>query len=205
MNSEGFQGTPLPPEIPTAKNPPDGAIVDYYLKSAPSDGVTIEILDSANRLVSRIASTDKDPPPNRRELTVSDVWISTPAKPGVRQGMNRFVWDLRYPLGPQVLPGAYQVRLTIAGKTWTQPLLVALDPRSTATPEDLASQLDLGLKASQEIARARRLPPTAETQRVIADLTAVLDVVNSADRRPPQPAYELFEQAKIALDAIPAR
>ncbi|MDP8979512.1 MAG: hypothetical protein M3O35_02855 [Acidobacteriota bacterium] len=229
MNSEGFQGTPLPPEIPTAKNPPDGAIVDYYLKSAPSDAVTIEILDSANQLVRRIASTDKDPPPSRRELTVSDVWIPPAPRVGAKQGMNRFVWDLRYALsaegenepgsararGPQVLPGNYQVRLTVSGKAYTQPLVVSLDPRSTATPEDLASQLELGLKATQEIARAgvllrsvrARQAPKIETAitAVIADFAAVLGVVDSSDRRPPMQAYDLFEQARIALEALSAR
>ena len=138
--------------------------------------------------------------------------------------MNRFVWDLRYGLaaegdarGPQVLPGTYQVRLTVSGKAYTQPVVVSLDPRSTATPADLASQLELGLKAAQEITRAgallrsvrARQPRDAETQKietaitaVIADFTAVLDVVDSADRRPPMQAYELFEQARVALDAL---
>ena len=234
LNSEGFQGTPLPPEIPTAKNPPDGAIVDYYLKSAPGEAVTLEILDITNQVVRRFASTDKEPPPRRRELTIADIWINPAPKLGTRQGMNRFVWDLRYALsaegesepgsgrarGPQVLPGSYQLRLTVSGKTYTQSLSVLLDPRSTATPADLASQLELGLKATQEIARAgvllrsvrARQPRDAESQKietaitaVIAEFTAVLGVVDSADRRPPMQAYELFEQARVALDALSAR
>ena len=72
--------------------------------------------------------------------------------------MNRFVWDLRYappgaedpendfgrPVnGPQVLPGTYTVRLTVGGRSYTQPLKVTLDPRSTATPAELQKQFDL--------------------------------------------------------------
>ena len=71
--------------------------------------------------------------------------------------MNRFAWDLRYAPpgaeggaaeGPQVLPGTYTARLTVAGRNYTQPLKVTLDPRSTATPEDLSKQLELGLSAA---------------------------------------------------------
>ncbi len=84
--------------------------------------------------------------------------------------MNRFAWDLRYAppggdaagdseftrpaQGPQVIPGAYQVRLTAGGRSYTQPLTVMLDPRSTATPADLSKQLELSLACMREMARA---------------------------------------------------
>jgi hypothetical protein len=83
--------------------------------------------------------------------------------------MNRFVWDLRYPTasgatgdpenaqaarGPQALPGTYQVRVTVAGQHFTQPLKIVLDPRSTATPSDLARQFDLAMRIAKEFGRA---------------------------------------------------
>jgi len=83
--------------------------------------------------------------------------------------MNRFVWDLRYATasgatgdpenaqgarGPQALPGAYQVRLSVAGQNFTQPLKIVLDPRSAATPSDLANQIDLAMKTAMELGRA---------------------------------------------------
>src|SRR5262249_27752440 len=51
--------TPLPPEEPAGKNPPDGAIIDYYLSSEPSDPVVLEVFDSANNPVVRYSSADK--------------------------------------------------------------------------------------------------------------------------------------------------
>ena len=168
LNPEGFQGTPLPPEIPKAQNPPDGAIIDYYVKSAPSGEVTLEILDSKNQLVRRYSSNDH-PTARRGRQAIADIWIVPPPTLTTRAGMNRFVWDLRYSAasggtgdpesgqaarGPQALPGTYQVRLTVAGQRFTQPLKVALDPRSTATPADLAKQFDLAMKTSRQLRSA---------------------------------------------------
>src|SRR5258708_5245800 len=169
MNSEGFQGTPLPPEIPTAKNPPDGAIIDYYLKAASTSEVTLEILDSANQVVRRFSTSDR-PNVRQRRQAIADIWIIPPATLSAHQGLNRFVWDLRWkmgevgenefgqsPRGPQVLPGMYQVRLTAGGQRYTQPLKVALDPRSSATPVDLAKQFDLARKVSRLSAQSSQL------------------------------------------------
>jgi hypothetical protein len=148
-SSEGFQGTPLPPEIPKAANPPEGAILDYYLAAA-QDQVTLEILDGNNQTVRRYSSADQAPAPPRPR-PIADVWIPAALRLTGRAGMNRFVWDLRYACGtatgPQVLPGMYQVRLTVGGRAYSQPVRVVPDPRSAASPADLASRLDLGLKA----------------------------------------------------------
>src|SRR5260370_13165289 len=80
-----------------------------------------------------------------------------PAEPS----LNLFAWDLRYetptkipaaiysngtPIGPLVLPGKYQVRLTVDGKSSTAPLEVKLDPRVKASEEDLRKQFELMLK-----------------------------------------------------------
>ena len=168
MNRESFQSTPLPPEIPKAQNPPDGAMIDYFLKSAPAGEVTLEILDAKNVLVNRYSSNDR-PTIRRGRQAIADIWLVPPQSLTARAGMNRFVWDLRYATasgatgdpenaqaarGPQVLPGDYQVRVTIAGRSFTQPLKVVLDPRSTATPADLAKQFELATKAGSELKRA---------------------------------------------------
>ena len=50
--------TPLPPETPAGQNPPDGAIIDYYLPHIASGAVTLDISDSAGKLVRHYASTD---------------------------------------------------------------------------------------------------------------------------------------------------
>ncbi|HLK22151.1 MAG TPA: hypothetical protein VKT81_24555 [Bryobacteraceae bacterium] len=171
MNRESFQGTPLPPEIPKAPNPPDGAVLDYYLQSEASE-VTLEILDSQNQIVRRFSSNDPAKAPRTRQA-IADIWIVPPPHLSTRAGMNRFVWDLRYSIaaaageaddengmaaqGPQVLPGMYQVRLNVAGQQYTQPLKVVLDPRSSGTPSDLSAQLELSLKVARQIAKCVQL------------------------------------------------
>jgi hypothetical protein len=186
MNSEGFQGTPFPPEIPKAPNPPDGAVVDYYLKSAASGEVTLEILDAKGELMRRYSSKDRSSGAARRRQAIADIWITPPIHLTARAGLNRFVWDLRCAVetagaaendfgqavrGPQVIPGDYQVRLTVGGQQYTQPMKVVLDPRSPATPTDLARQFELGMKATSEIAKDGQL--TRELAALRARITEI--------------------------------
>jgi photosystem II stability/assembly factor-like uncharacterized protein len=98
------QETPLPPEEPTAKNPPDGAIIDYYLKSVPSNPLTLEIHDAQGKVVRRFTSLV--PPVDSTPKNVPDYWFSPPAHLSKDAGLNRFVWDLRYD-PPQALNFGY--------------------------------------------------------------------------------------------------
>jgi len=86
-----------------------------------------------------------------------------------------------------VLPGTYQVRLTVGGKTYTQPLVVKMDPRSTATPAELTKQFELSMQCWNKIEPARAAGNTDQ----VAQLTTGLDVAQSADRMPPDTAYAL--------------
>jgi len=152
--------TPLPPDEPMGQNPPDGAVIDYALRSA-AKVVTLEVLDAAGRLVRRYASDDV-PPPVESGLRVPHYWIRPPRVLSTAAGMHRFVWDLRapepaalsheYPIaaipydtprapeGAAALPGDYTVRLTVDGKTLEQPLKVRMDPRVTTSAEELRLQ-----------------------------------------------------------------
>src|SRR5262249_15699813 len=87
--------TPLPPEEPAGQNPPDGAIVDYFLKSAGP--VILEVLDGQGQRVRRFASTDVPEPVDPGELPIPTYWIRPPRVLPGEAGMHRFVWDLRYP------------------------------------------------------------------------------------------------------------
>lgn len=158
VDNDSFLGTPLPPEEPQAKNPPDGAIFDYFL-NADSGDITLEVFDSANQLVRRYRSSEK-PPAKRKPLPIAERWFPAPQLLEASRGMHRFVWDLRWsasgengdedldesaaPKGPRVIPGTYTVKLTVNGETTTRKLTVTMDPRSTATPAVLAEQLRLG-------------------------------------------------------------
>ncbi len=96
--------TPLPPEYPAGQNPPDGAIFDYYLKSAPAGEITLSIFDHDKNLVRKYSSVA--PAADTRPLNVPDYWFAPPATLPKSAGTNRFVWDLRYS-PPNVLPYGY--------------------------------------------------------------------------------------------------
>jgi photosystem II stability/assembly factor-like uncharacterized protein len=177
--------TPLSAETPAGENPPDGAVIDYYLKSPPAKEITLEIRDARGAVVRRYSSTP--PPPDDRPRNVPDLWFAPPAVLTTKAGVNRFVWDLRYadpptlpynfygaridyveytlpvhavagltprqqPQGALVAPGTYEVVLTVAGKTYRQPLVVEPDPRARATPADLEAQFALAKKVSDMMA-----------------------------------------------------
>jgi photosystem II stability/assembly factor-like uncharacterized protein len=98
------EDTPLPPETPAGKNPPDGAIIDYYLKSAPSGEIKMAIYDAQNNLVREYSSIA--PPQDKTPKNAPDYWFRKPAALPKNAGHNRFVWDLRYPY-PKTLNYSY--------------------------------------------------------------------------------------------------
>jgi photosystem II stability/assembly factor-like uncharacterized protein len=184
IDNDTFVGTPLPPEEPTAENPPEGAVIDYFLKSASSN-VTLEVFDAGQNLVRRFSS--EDPSPTKHgPLPVAERWFPKPDILGKTLGMHRFVWnltwgssggsiadedtDLRNPSGPKVIPGTYRVRLTVDGHSQTQTLDVIMDPRSSATAEVLAQQFQLGQRIFDETILARRaLAEISSIQKQLAE------------------------------------
>jgi photosystem II stability/assembly factor-like uncharacterized protein len=159
--------TPFPPEMPAGENPPMGAVIDYCLNSAPTGDITLAIYDGTGSLVRQFSSApipaSTEPPPN-----VPDYWLERLTPLEKSPGMHRFVWDLRYPSpeslrhsypisalygatpadprGPLVVPGKYEVRLTVNGQTYRQPLEVRLDPRVATTQDDLVQEFQLDQK-----------------------------------------------------------
>jgi photosystem II stability/assembly factor-like uncharacterized protein len=147
------------------ENPPAGAIIYYYLKSAPQGEVSIEILDEAGKPVRKYSSLK-----TQRVSQVQEIDAPPPHKEiEPTAGLNRFVWDLHYEPTPQVpnyslfeyargetgplaLPGKYQVKLTVAGKTYTQPLELRLDPRVKVSREDLKKQFTLLERIHKDLA-----------------------------------------------------
>ncbi len=149
--------TPLPPEVPHALNPPEGAILDYYLPAKPSVDIKIEIYDAQNKLVRTLSS--RPPPPFAEPLPpVPAYWLRPPYALTTEVGANRTNWDLRYddppalshnigqvmaavyrdtpytPRGAIALPGVYTLKLMVDGKTSTQKLTVHEDPRIGESP-----------------------------------------------------------------------
>jgi photosystem II stability/assembly factor-like uncharacterized protein len=156
--------TPLPLDEPRAFNPPAGAILDYELPAGTRGPVLLEIADAQGKVVRGFRS-DKTPERSESGRYFAADWVQ-PLRPlPAAAGHNRFVWDLRgprpravdyeyssfavpgadtpeLPQGLFVLPGTYQVRLTVDGKTQSQPLTVAMDPRVDVPPADLQAQHD---------------------------------------------------------------
>lgn len=172
------QDTPLPPEIPAGKNPPDGAILNYFLAANSTTDIQLEIYDTDGNLVHSYSSAPL-PKENEEVPFVAEYWIAHLEPLSKAAGMHRFVWNLRYknppalhvqspynypiaaivgstplpPEGPLVMPGRYEVRLKAGGQTLRQPLEVKTDPRVTAARHELESSLELQLKISALLAR----------------------------------------------------
>lgn len=155
--------TPLPVDEPRAENPPAGAVIDYLLARAPQGPVTLEIADDQGAIV-RSFESDRVGARPPADVYFPDDWLQPPEPLLAKVGHNRFVWNLRLPRprasdyeysiaavpgadtpalpqGLFVLPGKYEVRLTVEGMTWKQPLTIASDPRVPVPPAVLASQM----------------------------------------------------------------
>jgi len=160
MNSD----TPIPPDEAAGENPPDGAMIDYYISAGGSGPATLEIKDEAGQLVRRYSSADPLPTPDPA-LNIPPYWVRPPQKLADEPGMHRFLWDMHYAPVPGVLPqypiaavyrntapaatspwampGRYTVVLTVGGKSYEQPLTLVMDPRVKTSNADLAAQFKL--------------------------------------------------------------
>ena len=101
---DNWEDTPLPIETPSAKNPPDGVLIDYYLKSAHPGAVAIAIRDADGNLVRKFTGNMSDPklPP----ANVPEYWFENSKFVDSSAGLHRFIWDLRYD-SPPALPASY--------------------------------------------------------------------------------------------------
>jgi len=188
--------TPLPPDEPTAPNPPEGAIIDYYLKSAASGPVTLEILDGTT-VLRKYSSDDEVFRPSAATSTIPLYWYREPMILKTTPGMHRFTWDVHYqpvdgvnrvggaglpiaaigyntvpvPGTPWANPGTYTVRLTANGKSYTQPIVVKQDPR-VKTPAIHMQQIYTQSRSAYDGAVGAR--QTAAQARALRDQIAAL-------------------------------
>jgi photosystem II stability/assembly factor-like uncharacterized protein len=137
-----------------AENPPQGAMLYYWLKEKPKESIKLEMIDGQGKTLRTVSSAVKKEAEEPAEFDEEPDVTQMPAE----AGLNLFVWDLRgqmpmkipkaiydngKPAGPLLLPGTYQVRLTVAGKSYTAPIEIKMDPRIKLSPEDLRKQYDL--------------------------------------------------------------
>ena len=157
------QGTELPLDEPQVPNPPEGAVIDYYLKEKPTAPIQLEIFDADGKLARRFSSDDKLQKTNPTDVPFPMYWVHDPQPLSAEAGMHRFVWDLRDALPQGVrdssrrprnvltLPGNYTLKLTADGKSVTQPLTVVLDPRVPTAQEELLRQFALASRLEEKL------------------------------------------------------
>lgn len=220
-----YTDTPLPPDEPAGQNPPDGALIHYYLKSDASGPVTLEITTEAGTLVRRFESTDAPEPPLEGQ-NVPAYWPRPPQVLSARAGLHRFVWDLHYPrpsvlrftypisaiahdtpfepFGPWVVPGRYLAKLTANGKTESQAFTVAMDPRVQTAPAEIELQFDLSMKLYDllrqdfdALAAVRRLRAEADNPMLDGDASK-LEARLSELNRELQSLYNIVEDVDAA-------
>ena len=170
--------TPLPPDEPTGENPPDGAIIEYYLKNK-TDEITLDITDEKGDLIRRYSSKDtlyKVP-----DVNIPLYWIRPQQILSGEAGAHRFLWDMHnqplnvpasYPISaiyentapeytsPWVMPGKYTVKLTVNGETYTQSFTVLMDPRVKTSLKDLQRQHDLSWQCYKDIMTCQLIKST---------------------------------------------
>jgi len=204
--------TPLPPDEPAGENPPEGAMIDYRLAGNSAGPVTLQIKDGKGAVIRHYASSDPLPTPDPK-LKIPRYWVKQPKALSTEPGLHRFYWDLHaeplkdaepeYPMtavfqktapqptGPWVVPGDYSVVLTAAGKTFTQPMTVKLDPRLKVLSSDLAKQFDLS-KALYEN-RAALIPIGKSFESLVAEVGKVKEKAGD------KPVKEKIEALKLKL------
>ena len=167
--------TPLPPDEPAGQNPPDGAIIDYWLKAAARSRSRSRSSTAAGRSCAASASDDPPEPPVEGR-NIPDYWIRPPQALSAGAGhaplrlgpahetpaAASFGYPIaaihrntpREPRGPWVLPGTYTVRLTVDGRVLEQPVTVAMDPRVKTPAADIEAQHAVSMRLCDAMSRA---------------------------------------------------
>ncbi len=226
VRRDTWTDTPLPPEEPAAKNPPDGAIIDYYSSTNAQGPLTIAIYDSAGNLVREWSSTGKTDPVVPA-LRVPTYWVRPTQIPSIGAGEHRFTWDYRYsyppavsydypisaivhdtppaPQGALALPGTYTVKLSVDGVTQSRTFQLKMDPRVTISTAALRSQFALAMRitdlmgtsyAKMKQATARK--DSAAAQRYGGDNDQLASLLDVVESADAAPT----QQAIAAVNAV---
>ena len=181
--------TPPPPDEPAGENPPEGAVLDYFLAKPAEGAIMLEILDDRGNMVRRYSSDESralSPQDLDKEL-IPAYWLREQNALSTERGMHRWVWDLRYPapvstqheypiaavphdtprypLGPLALPGQYVARLKANGRTYSAPLTVKMDPRVTITATELEQEFALESRLVSLVTRSSEAVTQARSVR----------------------------------------
>jgi photosystem II stability/assembly factor-like uncharacterized protein len=202
-------------------NPPRGAVLTYYLKAKPKGALSLEVLDSQGKEVTKLSS-------KRETSSVPEEAAEALAEMGRRRGgktrlttevgVNQVVWDMTYdgpsatvagavgwppplPLGPAILPGTYTLKLTAGGKTQTQSLTVNPDPRTKVQPAEREEQLRNALALRDDVARLAKI--INQVRSLKEQITARNDLLK--DNTKAEALVKLGKEMVEKLDSLEAR
>ncbi len=162
----GFQ---LAPTATVGTNPPNGAVIHYWLKNKPQKEIALEFLDAGGKVLRRFNARPQPEGAQQQPAAPGGFGGGGGGEPPVPMeiGLNRFVWNYRFPnattipglilwggnlAGPRVVPGNYAVRLSVDGKVvGTENFAIKSDPRLNVTAEDLQKQFDLMQKINAKL------------------------------------------------------
>jgi hypothetical protein len=202
-------GDKLDQYLDAARNPPDGAIINYFLRARPEGDISLTFLTAEGAEIRTLSSRDREAEAKTEEEKKAVRRTKEPRVPK-EEGLNRFAWNLRYPdatkvedddvanelvegaiPGPQVPPGAYRVRLQVGDQTYEQEFEVRKDPRVSATDADLRAQFELLKRVHDRL---------SETHKAINTIRAIRRRAQDwATRAKDKPELESVEKAAQAL------
>jgi hypothetical protein len=222
-----YPDTPVPQEEPAGQNPPDGAIINYYLGSN-ANNVELEIIDSKGTVIRKYASTDTlyNIPPNN----VPSYWIRPQQLLSAQAGSHRFMWDMHYqplnvpptypisatymntapdPTSPWVMPGNYTARLTVDGKVYNQAITVKMDPRVKTSVKNLAVQHDLSLicynnilKCQNDLKMISDKEQVAEIRKFLNTFSSLQNTLQDSDWPPTMQLINAIKETNTAYDEM---
>jgi photosystem II stability/assembly factor-like uncharacterized protein len=205
-----YPDTPIPQEEPAGQNPPDGAVINYYLNENVNS-IRLEILDAKNNMVRKYSSLDTMY--KIGDVNIPHYWIRPQQILSAAAGSHRFMWDMHYtPLNvppsypisatyvntapeatsPWVMPGKYTAELTVNGKVYSQSFIVKMDPRVKTNAKDLQLQHDLSLmcynKIKQCMKKLEGLNENTEASKTVRGFidkfTSIHNVLQESDWSP---------------------
>jgi hypothetical protein len=203
----GGGGGQFNPLATVGRNPPTGAVVNYYFKDKPAGDVTIEFLDSTGKSIRRFIRRAERQGATGPEASAGGGGFGGGGgepQPTADAGLNTFVWNYRLPnattlpglimwggslAGPRVAPGNYRVRLSVGGKeVGTQPLVIRADPRLSTTQEEFNKQYELMAKINAKL---------NETHGAILDIRDMRTQMENISRRLKAPEQkDLIDKAR---------
>ena len=208
--------TPLPPEEPAGENPPDGAMIDYYLNSNSSSPVKLEILNTKGEIIRTFTSNDTLY--TIPEVNIPLYWIRLQQILAATAGAHRFLWDMRYtPLNipaaypmtaikhntppdataPWVMPGNYKIRLTANGQTQEQPITITMDPRVKTSTAQWQRQHDLSMICYEGRKKSMHKFPA-----IYQKFTGLFNILESTEMAPTSQTEKAVKATQAELEIL---